>query len=124
MAADWGRLCRAKDFEVDESYIEVKCSGERRQRVAVEDQGDAYMISAFVVRQAVAASHPDFPIQAWLRNRALMLVGFRIDRQNRLVGEAWIPKAGLVAEEFQLYVRMLATECDRFEYALTGKDVE
>jgi hypothetical protein len=53
-----------------------------------------------------------------------MLVGFRIDRQHRLVGEAWIPKAGLVAEEFQLYVRMLAAECDRFEYALTGKDVE
>ncbi len=124
MAADWGRLCRAKDLEVDEHYIDVKCSGERRQRIAVEDQGDAYMISAIVVRQAVVASLPDLPIQAWLRNRALMLVGFRIDRQNRLVGEAWIPKAGLVAEEFQLYVRLLATECDRFEYALTGKDVE
>ena len=32
--------------------------------------------------------------------------------------------AVLVAEEFQLYVRMLATECDRFEYAITGQDVE
>lgn len=124
MAADWRRLCRATDLEVDESYVDVKFSGERRHRVAVEDKGDAYVISAFVVRQAVVASLPDLPIQAWLRNRALMLVGFRIDRQHRLVGEAWIPKVGLVAEEFQLYVRMLATECDRFEYALTGKDVE
>ncbi len=124
MAAEWRRLCRAKDLEVDENYIDVKCNGERRQRVAVEDQEEAYMISAVVVRQAVVASLPDLPIQTWLRNRALMLVGFRIDRQHRLVGEAWIPKAGLVAEEFQLYVRMLATECDRFEYALTGKDIE
>ena len=124
MAAEWGRLCNAKDLQVDEHHIDVKCGGERRQRVAVEDQGDAYMISAFVVRQAVVASLPDLPIQAWLRNRALMLVGFRIDRQHRLVGEAWIPKVGLVAEEFQLYVRMLATECDRFEYVLTGRDVE
>ncbi len=124
MAAEWGRLCRAKDLEVEEHYIDVRCSGERRQRIAVEDHGEAYVISAFVVRQAVVASLPDLPIQAWLRNRALMLVGFRIDRQNRLVGEAWIPKVGLVAEEFQLYVRTLATECDRFEYALTGKDVE
>lgn len=124
MAAEWGQLCRAKDLEIDEHYINVKCSGERRHRVAVEDQGDAYMISAFVVRQAVVASVHDLPIQTWLRNRALMLIGFRIDPQRRLVGEAWIPKAGLVAEEFQLYVRMLATECDRFEYALTGRDVE
>lgn len=124
MAADWGRFCRAKDLEIDEPYIAVKCSGERRQRVAVEDRGDAYMISAFVVRQAVVASLPDVPIQAWLRNRALVLVGFRIDRQGRLMGEAWIPKVGLEAEEFQLYVRMLATECDRFEYALTGRDIE
>lgn len=124
MAAEWRRLCRAKDLQVDEHHVDVKCSGERRQRVVVEDQGEVYMISAFVVRQAVVASLPDLPIQMWLRNRALMLVGFRIDRQHRLVGEAWIPKAGLVAEEFQLYVRMLATECDRFEYVLTGKDVE
>lgn len=124
MAAEWGQLCRAKDLEIDEPYVAVKCKGYRRQRVAVEDQGDAYLISAFVARQAVVASLPDVPIQAWLRNRALMLVGFRIDRQGRLIGEAWIPRAGLDAEEFQLYVRMLATECDRFEYALTGKDVE
>lgn len=124
MAAAWARLCRAKDLAVDERYVDVKCDGERRQRVSVEDHGDAYLISAFVVRQPVVASLPDLPIQVWLRNRASMLVGFRIDRQGRLMGEAWIPKAGLEAEEFQLYVRMLPTECDRFEYALTGRDVE
>jgi len=124
MAADWGRLCHAKDLAVLEDYIEVKCDGNRLQRVSIQDDGNAYLISTFVVRQAVVASLPDLPIQAWLRNRASMLVGFRIDRQGRLLGEAWIPKVGIEAEEFQLYVRMLATECDRFEYALTGKDVE
>jgi hypothetical protein len=41
-----------------------------------------------------------------------------------LIAEAWIPKAGLTAEEFQLYVRTVALESDRFEYVLTGKDVE
>jgi hypothetical protein len=40
------------------------------------------------------------------------------------VGEAWIPKAGLTESEFQLYVRTLAIEADRFEYALTGRDSE
>jgi hypothetical protein len=41
-----------------------------------------------------------------------------------VVGEAWVPKEGLTAEEFQVYVRAVATESDRFEYALTGRDVE
>lgn len=124
MAAEWVRLCRDKGLEVDEPYVDVRFGDERRHRVAVENQGGAYLITAFVVRQAVVASLPDLPIQAWLRNRATQLVGFRIDRQRRLVAETWIPKAGLTAEEFQFYVRTAAVESDRFEYILTGKDVE
>jgi len=54
----------------------------------------------------------------------MSLMGFRIDRRGRLVGEAWVPKAGLTGEEFQLYVRHLAVEADRFEYGLTGRDSE
>lgn len=46
------------------------------------------------------------------------------DRRGRLVGEAWVPKAGLTGHEFQLYVRHLAVEADRFEYRLTGRDFE
>ena len=67
---------------------------------------------------------PDLPIQVWLRNRATALVGFRIDSRGRLVGEALVPKAGLTAEEFQIYVRAVAVQCDRLEYLLTGRDQE
>ena len=35
-----------------------------------------------------------------------------------------VPTATLDREELQLYVETLAKECDRFEYALTGEDVE
>lgn len=41
-----------------------------------------------------------------------------------IVGEAWVPKAGLAREDFLLYVRRVAAECDLFEYQLTGKDRE
>jgi hypothetical protein len=41
-----------------------------------------------------------------------------------MVGEAWTPKAGLSRDEFLAYVRRVATECDLFEYHLTGKDRE
>ena len=85
---------------------------------------DDYLISAFVVRQAVVSSIMELPLQAWIRNRATQLVGFRVDRQGRLRAEAWVPKAGLTAEEFQLYVRRVAAESDRFEYLLTGRDIE
>ncbi|HEU5178897.1 MAG TPA: hypothetical protein VFU24_15710, partial [Burkholderiales bacterium] len=60
------------------------------------------------------------PLRAWRRNRSSQLVGFRVDQRGRLVGEAWVPKAGLSAQEFQVYVRRVAAECDRFEYLLTG----
>lgn len=124
MAADWVRYCRAKDFTADDPYIDVRFEDERRHRVMVKDEGDAYLISGFVVRQAVVTSMPDLPVRVWLRNRATHLVGFRIDQRLRLVGEAWVPKSGLTPEEFQLYVRTVATECDRFEYILTGRDIE
>ncbi|AUX27009.1 uncharacterized protein SOCEGT47_075820 [Sorangium cellulosum] len=51
-------------------------------------------------------------------------LGFRLEDRGRLVGEAWIPKAGLSVEEFATCVRQVAVECDRLEYLLTGKDAE
>lgn len=61
---------------------------------------------------------------ARLRHRGTTLAGFRIDPRGRLLGESLIPKPGLSAAEFQHWVRVAAAECDRFEHALTGKDVE
>jgi hypothetical protein len=124
MAANWAQLCRTRDLIVGERSVEAVFSGERRHRVTVEDQEDGYLLSAIVVRQAVVLSLSDLPLQVWQRNRATALVGFRIDPRGRLVGEAHVPKVGLTAEEFQLYLRSVATECDRFEYVLTGRDVE
>jgi hypothetical protein len=118
------RLCRAKDLAIDGDHVEVKLKDDRHHRVSVADDADAYQLSAIVVRKARVQSLPGLPVRVWLRNRSTQLVGFRIDHRCRLVAEAWIPKIDLTAEEFQLYVRTVATECDRFEYLLTGKDVE
>jgi hypothetical protein len=91
--------------------------------VSVKDEGEEYLLAAVVTRQAVPLLS-DLPVQAWLRNRGTSLLGFRIDRRRRLVAEAWVPKVGLTAEEFQMYLRAVAAEADRFEYSLTGKDQE
>jgi hypothetical protein len=125
MAADWVRFCsRAEDLTVTEPHVDVKFGDGRRHRVTVKDEGDSYLIGGCVARQAVVTSVPDLPVRAWTRNRATQLVGFRIDRRQRLVGEAWLPKEGITREEFQLYLRRVAFECDRFEYLLSGRDAE
>jgi hypothetical protein len=124
MAAEWTRLCRARDLEVERSHVDVRLGDGRSHRVHVEEGGEGYLLSALVARLAVVESVQDLALWAWQRNRATALVGFRFDMQGRLVGETWVCKAGLAADEFQLHVRTLAAECDRFEYLLTGQDVE
>jgi hypothetical protein len=124
MAVEWGRLCRTKDFSVTDSKIDVQFSNGRHHSVKVEELEEIYLLSAIVVRRKSVAALPDLPVYAWLRNRVTDLVDFRIDRRERLIGEAWVPKAGLKADEFQLYVRTVATECDQFEFFITGGDAK
>lgn len=66
----------------------------------------------------------DALVRAWSRNRSVMLAGFRVDERGRMIGESWVPKAGLTASEFQFALRHLAEESDRFEFQLTGRDQE
>jgi hypothetical protein len=44
--------------------------------------------------------------------------------RGRLVGEAWVPIAGLNAGEVALCLPTLASSCDCLEYILTGRDEE
>jgi len=111
-------------METADDHVQVTFPHGRAHRIYVEDADNYYRATGFVVRQSVVESTPGLAVQVWLRNRSTRLVGFRIDRRNRLVGEAWIPKLGLTSDEFQLYVRTVAAECDHFETVLTGRDVE
>lgn len=124
MGAKWVKFCGARDLVVEQPHVRITFSDDRSHRVTVDEEADEYRLRAFVVRQSIVASLPDLPLQIWIRNRAVSLVGFRIDRQGRLIGEAWVPKASITESEFQLYLRTLAVEADRFEYALTGRDSE
>ena len=52
------------------------------------------------------------------------LVSFAFDDKNNLVGIIKQPALTLDHDELKLYIEALARECDRFEYILTGKDIE
>jgi hypothetical protein len=123
--SDWKQYCRgAERISVYGEGAVIVMAGERRQRVEIRETPETYEFMSIVVRPSAIASVLDVPLRAWRRNRGLQLVGFRVDRKGRLVGEAWVPKAGLSREEFLLSVRRCAAECDLFEFHLTGEDAE
>ena len=111
-------------MSIDGDRINVTVSNERRQRIGIRETVDTYELTGVVARPAALSAVPDVSLRAWRRNRGMQLVGFRVDQKGRLVGEAWVPKAGLEREEFLTYVKRVAAECDLFEYYLTGKDRE
>jgi hypothetical protein len=124
MSREWARLCKGAGFATSGDEIEVRFADERHHRVRVDDEGEAFRVVGVVARRAVVEGLENVALQAWRKNRSTQLVGFRLDDRGWLVGEAWIPKAGLSGEEFATYVRQVAAECDRLEYLLTGKDTE
>jgi hypothetical protein len=124
MKTDWRQFCRVSNFTLEGDTIRVLFAEGRQHVVRVQDEGDAIRLRAVVVRAAAVASLPDATLRTWLRNRAISLVGFRIDERGRMLGEAWVPRAGLTAEEFRVYVHTVAAESDRFEQQLTGLDKE
>jgi hypothetical protein len=118
-------MSREAGLRVVGGEIEVKFSDERRHWVTVEERPDRNELRLWAVaaRPAMLPHDPEGPhVHAWKRNRLSDLVGFKIDGRGRLVGEAWVPLAGLNAEEWALYVRTVAQACDRVEYLLSGRD--
>jgi hypothetical protein len=122
---DWRAMSSGvRDIAVDGDSIVVTLPGQRQQRLDVEAGIDAMELRSIVARRAVVETLDDPVLAAWHRNRAMNLVGFRLDDRGRLIGETWIPRAGLTTAEFLVYVRGMAAACDLFEFQLTGKDRE
>jgi hypothetical protein len=124
MAAEWERYCGRGDLELEDQGVRVTLPGGRVHRLAIIDELDAYRLVAVAVRASALTGIESLPVRIWERNRNTELVGFKIGARNRLIGEAWVPKAGLTAAEFQEYVHAVAAECDRLEYQLTGSDAQ
>mgnify|MGYP002625970006 CR=1 FL=1 len=100
--------------------------GGRHQDIKVERIGEDYVMTSVVLGTAqVTRSSKTWRVLAklaWHRNADNEIVTFAFDRRDRLVGQVRHPAAHLDYEEFELYAEVLARECDRFEYVLSGGD--
>ena len=122
--SDWRELCtRLDDVVVDGEGVRVRL-GSRGHGIEVTEKAEVIELRAVVAKQGVVESGRGPAYAAWRRNRAASVVGFRIDSDGLLIGESWGPRAGLTADELHFYLTSLAAACDRFEYHLTGMDVE
>ena len=122
---DWLKMCKAdKSITVEGNKIRVQLGNHRYHHVEINDTGDALELKAIVARRGAIIDIENLAIRVWCRNRGAQLLGFKIDKHGHLIGETWIPKAGLTLEELHLYIIKVALESDRFEYLLTGKDRE
>lgn len=126
MALDWRRLSREAGLEVDGDAILVSFPDERSQRVYVEvgERPGLVRVWSFVARPSAVQQYEMPHIFAWERNAQSDLVGFKVDGRSRMVGEAWVPTAGLEKDEWRIYVETVAMATDRLEYLMTGRDAE
>lgn len=101
-------------------------TGHRRQRIRICREDNQYVFSTLVLGSATVRRRPDrrrrLAMHAWTRNAKTELVNFTFDRSGRLVGEIRHLADHLDVEELAIYLSILATEGDRFEYVLTGRD--
>lgn len=124
MALEWHRWCKSAGLSVEENEIILVFPDDRGHRVRVDEGAEEIHLVGMVAKKSVTENLEQVALRLWERNRTTQLVGFRLDERQRILGEAWVPKAGLSAEEFVMYVRSVGAACDRLEYLLTGSDRE
>ena len=134
MPADWKRITTLAAFRVMKESIWVKFDDGRSHQVWVDEgsgSGELRLWAIAAPRQRFCpqrrpegqgAARPGAPSAGLEPQPASDLVGFKIDGKGRLIGEAWVPTAGLGREEWETYVLAVARTCDRLEASMTGRD--
>src|SRR5262245_34692667 len=106
---DWKDLSRRAGLRLRDGAIEVHATDERRQLVSVaEDEPGSVRIWTVVAHRNVVERLDKPELIAWVRNRYVEIVDFRIDARGRLIAEALVATAGLTAEEWAFYARTVA----------------
>src|SRR5512139_2861782 len=108
LPTDWRRLSEEAGLALSGDGLLIRFPDARQQQVFVDSGGQAlrvWSVAASPSRVTAAVGRGESAhLLAWRRNRASDLVGFKVDGRGRLIGEAWVPIAGLDAGEWRTYV--------------------
>jgi hypothetical protein len=119
-----GVLDEGTTLEIDANTLVIVFPSQRRQRIHVRIRDHHYVLTSRVLGAARVSelSWSELAERVWSRNRSTPLVAFMIDEAGRLVGRIEHPSEPLAPQELRAIVLLLAQECDRLEYLLTGRD--
>ncbi len=109
------------------SVIVELCEDGRKQRIRLKRDKDIYVFYSMIHKGSLIKGkrlRREIAYRAWRKNDMKDLVTFAFDDRGNLIGVIEQPVLTLDHEELKLYIETLARECDRFEYILTGDDVE
>lgn len=114
------------DIKKDWRGLLVAFQNGHRQRIKISRKLDRYIISSVVLKckQVEEIGRTRVLTRLWQRNRNINVVTFSLDQSGQLIGQIEQLAETIDAEEFVFYIELLARECDQFEYALTGKDLQ
>lgn len=124
MKTEWVRACRAEKIRLDDGTADVALPRGRSQRVLLSIDERELTMRSIVARADRLEPGASADELAWRANRGARLATFQTDTRGRIVGYAVLPLLGLEPAEVVFRLKLLAEECDRLEYRLTGRDVE
>ncbi len=109
------------------SVVVELCEDGRKQRIRLRREKNMYIFYSMIYKGSLirgARQRREIAYRVWRKNDMKDLVTFAFDDKNNLIGVIEQPALTLDHEELKLYIETLARECDRFEYILTGDDIE
>ncbi len=122
MGDNWKTWCRREGWLVKGSIVRVALARQRFQLVRISDGAAQYDLTSPIAKARRTLSIADPALAVWKRNRSAQLVGFRIDDNGDLSATAWVLKAGLGRAELIASLHLIASEADRWEFALNGSE--
>ena len=95
----------------------------RAQVVHLAQRDDRYRFYSIVAHaKDVNEDRRLLAFRIWRRNGVKPVVLFLLDDRDRVIGLIEQPVASMQGRELRFYLEVLARECDRFEFILTGDD--
>ncbi len=106
-------------------HLSVEFLSGRQQRIFIDRRDKYYKMWSVILSNSKVEEFGEVKLiqNIWNKNRQTDVVGFCIDKKNRLIGSIQQLAETIDREELIFYIHILAKECDRLEYLFSGKDL-